>query len=157
MTTIQSRVYGYFSDDCRTFYLTRSLTVLMPDGGYLTVPASEAAPFATDGPSLPPLLRAIWAWNGPILRAAIVHDFMCGSGKFDAAYSDYVFRWLMAQDGVSLRSRSILYYGLRAGAFLGWRTSTGCALRWSQIRRESWSVKWARGLIIRYLRARICR
>ncbi len=127
-------VYGYFVPDGpyagKRFRLTRSLTVTLPSGLKLAIPASENEYFETDFASIPWLFRRIWPPIGRYTRAAIVHDWMCGSGNYTAQYCDEVFAHLMRLDGVSCATVRAMHRGLRVASALRLRTKHGCTRRW---------------------------
>ena len=73
----------------------------------------------SDGASIPWPFKMLMPKSDPAyIQAAILHDYMAGQGGYDRAFADRVFFAALRTLNVSLVTASIMYIGLRIGAFL---------------------------------------
>lgn len=97
----------------------------------ITVPAG----FVTDLASIPRLVWSFYPPDGPWVKAAVVHDFLYytqGDGhwgstvgvppgrRYSRAESDDIFREAMADLGIGLWGRSVIWGAVRLGGWIGW-------------------------------------
>lgn len=102
--------------------LNKPLRVYDEEIGYIVIPKG----FVTDLDSVPRLPFAHMLLKGRTVTAAIVHDYAyktgwAGDKKVSRKAADQLFLRLMQDEGVSWFSRSLIYFGVRAGGFLSWR------------------------------------
>lgn len=96
--------------------LTRSLRMtLSVNGGAVTV--SVPPGFTTDFASVPRLLWPVFPPAGPWCKAAVIHDYLYQSRTCSRFLADALFREAMAQLGVPVWRRVVMYYAVRVFGF----------------------------------------
>lgn len=83
-------------------------TVVVPEG------------FETDLASIPKRFRSVFQVNGRHRRAAVVHDYLYRHAIGTRTLADAVFRDAMAETGVPLVERNIMWAAVRFGGSLYW-------------------------------------
>lgn len=69
--------------------------------------------FETDFASIPLLLQWWLPFDGRWAKAAVIHDWLYSSGQCSRFLADALFREVMAETGVSVVKRVIIYYAVR--------------------------------------------
>jgi hypothetical protein len=82
-------------------------------GGTITVPSG----YKTDFASIPQPFWIILPKDGKYDGAAVIHDYIYGTHKFDRKTCDQILLEAMKVLGVSWWKRSLIYSGVRLG---GW-------------------------------------
>jgi len=97
----------------------------------ITVPAG----FVTDLASIPRLVWSFYPPDGPWVKAAVIHDFLYytqGDGiwgktvgvppgrRYSRAESDAIFWEAMAELGIGLWGRFVIWSAVRLGGWIGW-------------------------------------
>ncbi len=75
--------------------------------------------YLTDFASVPRVPLAWWLTGGHGNRAAVIHDYLCGT--IDRATADKVFREALATSGTPGWRTWVMYVGVRIGAFFSRR------------------------------------
>ncbi|MHB1125252.1 MAG: DUF1353 domain-containing protein [Ramlibacter sp.] len=86
-------------------------------GCVIFVPAG----FVTDLASVPRLPFAYLVVGGKGKKAAVVHDLLYTTRRFSREVADAVFREALLASGYSHVVAGIMYAGVRAGGWVGWR------------------------------------
>lgn len=88
------------------------------EGFSIVVPAG----FRTDFASVPAVLWPVLPPTGPYMAAAVVHDYLYRRTPCSRFLADACFREAMAQLGVNLTTRLVMYYGVRVGGGIARRS-----------------------------------
>ena len=96
--------------------LETPLYYVTPAGDDIIVPPG----FVTDLASIPQIFHSVVPVNGMHRAAAIVHDWLYVTQPCTRAEADRVFLDAMADLGVRLTQRWVMYAAVRAGGWVGW-------------------------------------
>jgi hypothetical protein len=92
--------------------LTRQLRMnLSVNGGSVVVSVPDG--FVTDFASVPRALWPVFPPSGPWCKAAVIHDYLYQSQTCSRFLADAIFREAMAQLGVPIWRRVVMYYAVR--------------------------------------------
>lgn len=134
LVLLDDRDHGAIRDGRSLWALHDPVTYRTSIGGEadITVPPG----FVTDLASIPRLASALYAPDGPWVKAAIVHDFLYGTHgtgvweghptglsrrrPYSRAEADDVLREAMASRGVGVVKRNVIWSAVRAGGAGGW-------------------------------------
>lgn len=134
LVLLDDRDHGAIRDGRSLWGVERPVSYRTSIGGEaeITVPPG----FVTDLASIPRLAASLYPPDGPWVKAAIVHDFLYGTrgtGVWDKhpsglsrptpytrAEADDVLREAMADRGVGLFARNVIWSAVRAGGAGGW-------------------------------------
>lgn len=78
------------------------------------------AGFVSDLASVPWFFRRLIGQRGRFNRAALIHDWLYFTGRFDRETADKIFLKIMKEDGVCGWKRTAMYAAVRAGAWGVW-------------------------------------
>lgn len=80
--------------------------------------------FMTDLASIPRLISPAFSADGPWTRAALVHDDLYATERFERSVCDQIFRELLEQDGVGEATRWAFYTAVKVGGGAVWMRHT---------------------------------
>jgi len=72
--------------------------------------------YRSDGPSIPWWSRWLLPSTGEWFRSGFIHDNLYDNAVLSRSQCDWVFRWIMRKDGVSLGRRYLIWACVRIGA-----------------------------------------
>lgn len=114
--------------------IQRELTYRTDIGGAATITVPPG--FVTDLASIPQLAWSLYPPDGPWVKAAIIHDFLYGTGgtgqwldhpsglsrptPYSREEADDILREATASRGVGLVKRNVIWSAVRVGGAAGW-------------------------------------
>ncbi|RNM06860.1 DUF1353 domain-containing protein [Dickeya undicola] len=116
-TTIPAPTVRPFADS-HDWVLMEDITYQIGESGHtITVPKG----FVTDFASIP---KTLWSFglsqHGPYSKAAIIHDYLYWSQGCTKEQADNILAIAMKESGVSEKTATIIYIGVRLGGKSSW-------------------------------------
>lgn len=134
LVLLDDKEHGAVRDGRSLWGVHDGLTYRTSIGGEATITVQPG--FVTDLASIPRLVWTIYPPDGPWVKAAIIHDYLYGTSgtgvwknhpssisratPYTRAEADDILREAMANRGVGLATRNVIWSAVRVGGAGGW-------------------------------------
>lgn len=134
LVLLDDKTHGALRDGRSLWAVHQGISYKTSIGGEATITVPPG--FVTDLASIPRLAWSVYPPDGPWVKAAMVHDFLYGTGgtgvwkgharsitraaPYTRAEADDILREAMENRGVGIVKRNVIWSAVRAGGAGGW-------------------------------------